>query len=86
MLIGATLCILLVMMSIVFVHDAFFTVVNVHAPIQQLRVRGLDNPCMKGDIKGLIHQRNLRLKILRSTDWIKYKELRNKVTGGLLER
>ena len=65
--------------------DAFLTIVNVHAPIRQLRICGLDNPWMNGDIKRIIYQRDLQFKNAKkshlSTDWIKYKELQNKVSG-----
>uniref|UniRef100_A0A669EJS2 Reverse transcriptase domain-containing protein n=1 Tax=Oreochromis niloticus TaxID=8128 RepID=A0A669EJS2_ORENI len=62
----------------------FMKILNKHAPIRKIRVKGRENPWFSSELSESIHQRNVTWAKARKsdslTDWLDFRKLRNKCT------
>ena len=81
-------------LNITDIHNAwnvwkkeYLAICNKHAPIQEHRIKHVNNPWFDKNIQALIYNRNyIHKKAIKHKSpalWAKYKELRNKVTSSI---
>lgn len=67
-----------------YFYEAFYSLVNKHAPFKKYRVNGRRNPWFTPDLSALLHERDLAWakakKSKLNTDWQDFRHLRNSCT------
>ena len=64
----------------------FLNVVDIHAPLRTKWVRSKRSPWITSELKKRIHERDMKLKAIRSKnpqDWGEFKRLRNKINTDI---
>ncbi|XP_019222699.1 uncharacterized protein LOC109204916 [Oreochromis niloticus] len=68
-----------------YFKESFMEIVNKHAPLRKVRIKGRENPWFSQTLADNIHKRNRAWDKARqtdtSTDWSVFKQLRNKCTS-----
>lgn len=68
-----------------YFKESFMEIVNKHAPLRKVRIKGRENPWFSQTLADNIHKRNRAWDKARqtdtSTDWSAFKQLRNKCTS-----
>ncbi len=69
------------------IYDGFISIINRHAPLKNVCVKGRDNPWFSEALSALIRERDVTWAKARqsdlSSDWIYFRQVRNKFTVAI---